>query len=309
MNQNKVLLALKIALFLLLLWFVIDKVFIENDIHSQWTLFKQNFSGKKAWLFLIAVALMPVNWMLETIKWRILLNAKVPLLQLIKSIVAGITMGFVTPGRSGEFIGRVVFLEDYSKTRGFYLSSLGGLAQTAASLFIGVPFVFMWSGDRYLAETTMGVAVIYLLAFFRFDLLNRVIASIPILKRYGLIIMEKDLPSIGAQTITLLYSFIRFLTYSLQYVLLLVFFGVSGNFRDLMSHSVVYLLAQTFSPLMPLLDVSFRTGTALLIFKDMTADNLAVLSAVLMVWMINLVIPALAGYWFILRKTKFNWAL
>ncbi len=308
-DSRKTILLLKLLLFVLLAWFVAERLFIRNNLHEQWLLFKANFATHKFYLFVIAFVLMPVNWLLETAKWKILLDGKVPFKLLIKSVVAGITLGFITPGRTGEFIGRVIFLDDYSKTKGFYLSSLGGFAQTAASLVTGMPFVYMWSGDARWGEATMGIAVVYLLAFFRFDVLNRLLASVPVLQRYGLTITQNDLPGIDAQMLTLFISFIRFLTYVLQYVLLLDFFGLDFNYLALTTHSVVFLLAQTFSPLMPLLDISFRSGSALLIFHQLTPNNLAVLSAVMLVWVINLVIPALVGYWFIFRKTNLKWAL
>ena len=308
-DNRKTIILLKLLLFALLAWFVADRLFIQNDPNVQWILFKSNFATGKFYLFLIAAALMPANWLLETAKWQVLLNTRAPLKLLFKSVVAGITIGFITPGRSGEFVGRILFLDDYSKTKGFYLSSIGGFAQTAASLVLGVPFVYWWSNNPAWAETTMGVAVVYLLAFFRFDVLNLLIASVPFLQRYGLIITQRDLPSIGAQVITLALSFIRFLVYAMQYVLLLDFFGVDAPYLALATHSVVFLLAQTFSPLMPLLDVGYRSGSALLIFKQLTVNNLAVLSAVMTVWVINLVIPALAGYWFIFRKSNIKWTL
>jgi len=244
---------------------------------------------------------MPVNWGLETLKWKILLRGSIPFSRLLKSIVAGITVGFVTPGRSGEFIGRVMFLNDDNGARVFYLSSVGGLAQTAASLLVGVPFVQLWRGDIFITEIVAGSALLYLFAFFRFDLLNRVISTVPFLQKYGWIIEQGELPDLKIQLQTLLLSFLRFGVYLLQYVLLLSFFGV-GDAVSLTTHSVVYLLAQTFSPLMPLLDFSYRGASALYVFNPVTDNSIAVLSAVMLVWFINLLLPAIIGYLFILRQ-------
>ena len=301
LNRN-ILIALKLVVFILMTWFIADQLFLKNDFKTQVYFFLQNLKADRAWLLVLAVLLMPVNWGLETVKWRMLLNTKTSYPNLIKSIIAGITFGFVTPGRAGEFVGRAMFLNDNDKAKVFYLSSIGGLAQTAASLAIGVPFVYLWRNTPFLSGLVMGAAAIYMLLFFRFDLLNRLITSIAFLRRYGLIIRHEDLPPIGVQVNVLLLWGIRFLVYSFQYVLLLMFFGLGSEHLALLVHSIVFLLAQTFSPMMPLLDISFRGGTALYVFKDYTANNIAVLSAVMMVWLINLVLPALAGYLFILRR-------
>lgn len=302
--NRALLLAFKILLFLLLCWFIVDQLFLKNDFKTQFAFFEQQLQGSKFYLCILAVVLMPVNWALETIKWKRLLRTEVPYGRLLKSIIAGITIGFVTPGRSGEFAGRVMFLNDNNGAKVFYLSSIGGLAQTAASLVIGVPFVMVWCNNIFVTGIVTGCAIIYLLAYFRFDLLNRWLFNRTLLQKFGLVMQQGDLPDINTQLSVLILSAIRFSVYAFQYVLLLMFFGVSNNALALGTHSIVYLLAQTFSPLIPLLDFSYRGASALYVFKNFSDNNIAILSAVMLVWLINLVIPAVIGYLFILnRKT------
>lgn len=306
MNRN-LLLTFKILLFLLMSWFILDRLFLKNDFRAQLSFCSQHLHSDRLYLFLIAVLLMPVNWGLETIKWRRLLRSEVKFSRLLKSIIAGITIGFVTPGRTGEFAGRVMFLNDSNGAKVFYLSSIGGLAQTAASLVIAVPFVFLFSNNLFIAEIVLGCAIVYLMVFFRFDLLNRLLYSWSFLQRYGLVIEHGDLPGIETQVSVLLLSAVRFGVYALQYVLLFMFFGLGFNTFALLTHSIIYLLAQTFSPLMPILDFSYRGASALYVFKDFSTNNIAILSAVMMVWLINLVLPALIGYFFILKRQAIAW--
>jgi len=53
--------------------------------------------------------------------------------------------------------------------------------------------------------------------------------------------------------------------------------------------------------MMPFVDLSYRGGTALYVFHDFV-NSIGVLSAVMMVWLINLVIPSVIGYLFILNR-------
>jgi hypothetical protein len=53
---------------------------------------------------------------------------------------------------------------------------------------------------------------------------------------------------------------------------------------------------------MPLLDFSYRGASALYVFKNFSNNNIAILSTVMMVWLINLVAPAVIGYFFILKR-------
>ena len=297
--------SIKIILFVLLSWFVFQQIFLKNDIREQWNYFLKHLEVSRIYLLVIAVLLMPLNWLIETVKWKVLLRTNTSFLNLLKSITAGITVGFVTPGRTGEFLGRVMFLNDGERTRAFYLSSIGGFAQTAASLLVGVPFVYLWHSDAFISGIVLGIACIYLIVYFRFDLFNKVISSSSILRYYGLTISEEELPPSETQLYVLLLSMLRFVVYLTQYILLLIFFGVGNDFLALGVHSVVFLLIQTISPLMPLLDVSFRSGSALFVFKTFTDNNLAVLSAVMLVWIVNLAFPAVLGYLFILKRKLF----
>ena len=282
-------------------WFIANQLFLKNDFKELLNFFLLNFKSENFYLFLIALLLMPINWLLETVKWQLLIKSNEPFIHLLKSVIAGVTLGFVTPGRAGEFVGRVMFVVEQNKAKIFYLSSIGGIAQSVATLAVGVFFVFMWGGNSFFYGLTIGVAVAFLFVYFRFDLLNRFISSNSFLERHSLIIDSNELPTISIQFVVLLISFLRFGVYLLQYVLLLMFFGVSNNFFLLLVHSGVFLVAQTFSPMMPFVDISYRSGSALYVFSDMT-NTIGVLSAVMLVWLINLVIPSVIGYLFILNR-------
>lgn len=301
LRDKYVLISLKLALLVLMCWFIANRLFINNDFAAQVTLFKQNMDGDKVYLLVLACLLMPVNWLLETAKWGILIKSKEPFLNLLKSVIAGTTLGFVTPGRSGEFVGRVLFVADENKARIFYLSSIGGIAQSVATLVTDVFFVFAWTDNPFFNGLTLGMAVAFALLYFRFDLLNRFISSNIFLQKHSLVIQPADLPGIKMQVLVLLMSFIRFGVYLLQYVLLLTFFGVGSSFLSLVVHSGVFLVAQTFSPVMPFVDLSYRGGTALYVFAQYH-NTLGVLSGVMSVWVINLVIPSVIGYFLILSR-------
>ena len=309
LNNRYLLLGFKLIVFLLMSWFIAEQLFLKNDFMKEVEVFFDHYQHDNNYLFFIAVLLMPVNWLLEAVKWNQLLKRKFPLPQLLKSILAGIALGFVTPGRGGEFIGRVMFLDEEDKAKAFYLSSIGGIAQTTATLMVGVICVYFWRGDAFLSAIALGLAIVWLLLYLRFDLLNRFISSNSFLQKYSLVIHQDELPDISVQTTVLLLSFLRFGVYLSQYVLLLMFFGVGHDYFQLAVYSGVFLLAQTFSPLMPLFDFSFRGGSALVIFSGLLWDNtyqspntIAVLCSVTMVWLINLVIPAITGYFLILKK-------
>lgn len=300
-QNKKTVIILKLLLLVAMCGFMIDRLFFQNDIKQQWNFFLQNLNGHYSHWLLLAMALMPLNWLLETVKWRILISSKEPFSHLLKSVIAGTTLGFVTPARAGEFIGRTLFVADSNKPKIFYLSTLGGIAQSVATLTLGVFFVFVWKGNSIFYAITLGVAAVFLFLYFRFDLLNRLVASSSFLQKNSLVIDKNELPGLPVLLRVLMLSFLRYGVYLGQYALVLLFFGVSSDFFLLVVHSAVFLAAQTFSPVMPFVDLSYRGGAALFVFSEFT-NNIGVLSAVLVVWFINLLIPSVVGYFFILKQ-------
>ena len=304
LSNQKVIAAIKIGVFALLLWFIIDQLFFKNDIKTQYFFFLNNIHAHNVYLLFIALILMPINWLLETYKWKFLIQAKSSWTDLLKSILAGITFGFITPARSGEFVGRVLFLKEEDKIKVFYLSSIGGIAQTIATLLVGVFLVLQWNSNPFLFSLLVGLTVVFLFFYFRFDLFNTFISGFRVLERNNLVLLNEHLPSANTQITVLLLSLIRYGVYLLQYVLVLYFLGVNSSFYMLLIYSGVFLVAQTASPFMPFFDISYRGGTALYIFKEISTNQLAIVSAVTLVWFVNLVVPALVGYWFIWRSKR-----
>lgn len=304
-ERDKFLLALKALVFVLMSWFIINTLFVRNDFAQQWQVFVQNLKGAKAYVPVLLVLLMPLNWFLEAMKWRLLMKedwSEMP--ALMKGVLAGVTFGFITPGRSGEFVGRVMFSKREEKAKSFYLSSIGGIAQMAVTVAFGAILIQGWLADVFISGIVTGVAIVFLLLYFRFDWLNSFLLSITKLQQYNLTINNSELPPVNVLLKVLGLSALRYGVYLLQYVLAFAFMGVSTNWVLLLTHSGTLLLLQSFSPLMPLLDVSFRGGAALYVYSQVAANGIAVVSAALLVWLVNLVIPALAGYVFILRYRK-----
>ena len=81
--------------------------------------------------------LVPLNWFLESLKWKEVLSIiqVLSLGQAIKSVLIGLTSGFFTPNRVGEPVGRSMFLADGNKTKGVICSLICTLSQSFATLF------------------------------------------------------------------------------------------------------------------------------------------------------------------------------
>src|SRR6185437_11245478 len=93
----------------------------------------------------------------------------------------------------------------------------------------------------------------------------------------------------------LLYSFIRYLIFSIQFYILLVFFGVHIPFIAALMLIFVMYLVQTISPTTGLTELIVRGGATVYLFHGFTSNMAGVLAASYGIWIINLLIPALSG--------------
>lgn len=305
-SKRQLILFGKFFLFLLLVYVLYDQFFVAREFSVLWQYFKQQLDWNRFPFLLVAFLLMPVNWILETWKWKVLLKSKTKFGQLIKGVSAGVTFGFITPGRMGEFVGRTFYLDDANKTNVFFLSTLGGLAQTAVTLVAGsVMFSLSHFYQPFYAGLAIGLTAVFLLLYFRFDVLNQRLRQIPFLAVRNLVMTQAEIPTMAVLLKVLLLSALRYFVYISQYVLLLLFVGISLDVFLLYMNNALVLLLQTFSPLIPYLDFTYRGSVALFIFAPYTENKIAVFVAVTLVWLINLVLPAIIGYIFI-WKNKFQ---
>lgn len=307
--RDKAWLGIKVGLFVVLTGVLVNHIFLQPDLKPELARFKMQMANAPLFYLLVAIALMPLNWLTEAVKWKWLLQTTVAITDLLKGVLAGITFGLVTPGRSGEFIGRVLYVKEMDSARVFYLSSLGGIAQTVVTLMAGTIFLAFWSGSQLLTGVAIGLSAVFLLLYFRFDVVSTLLGKVPLLNKYGWVLNNAYLPSPLMNMQVLLVSAIRYTVYLVQYVLLGSYLGISDSWVALTVYSGVLLVLQTFSPLLPLLDVSFRGVVALYVFASLTSDHLGVLCLTTGIWFINLVVPAITGYLFILRRTNYMHAV
>ncbi len=270
--------------------------------------FRQHISAAKLPLLVTAVLLMPLNWLLEAFKWGVLLNRQYSTQTLLRGVIAGVTMGFVTPARSGEFLGRVLFLNDTDRVRSFYLTAIGGMAQAVPTYVSGAICVALLGssiiqGFEFATGIAIGLATVFIFFYFRFDTLNAFIRRLPFLANRNLIIDKDEIPPQPILFKALAIAVLRYSIYVAQYVLLALFFCQGKDVSSLIIGTGALLLLQSLSPLTPFLDVPLRGVMALAVFGALLGENrIGILFAVAAIVFINLAIPALIGYVFILNR-------
>ncbi len=306
-------------LFAALLWFdVFHRDNFKNIVAAFFTAWN---NAHTAWLFL-AILLMPLNWFCEAFKWRILIRdfSNMRFLEVLRAISAGITFSLFFPNRVGEFGGRILFLPPELRIKGtlttfvgswaqqFILVSFGALGLTAYAIYSG--FLKM-PEQMWVVFAVVPGAILLLTAFLRISVLVNIFRRITFLRRFPKLIQSVQIIKSFSSAVlmrVLAWSFVRYSIYTLQYYCIIQFFGLEVVFfKAIASICTIYLL-QTGLPLPPLVGLMARGEIAIQIWGEVTQNQLIILAATFTLWIINLIVPALLGLFFLLnlRLTKKN---
>jgi MFS family permease len=249
--------------------------------------------------------LAPLNWLLEAVKWQMLLRKIQPvkLGKAFASTLTGIAFSVVTPNKIGDFAGRILYLDDKNKLRAAIATLISNLSQTLITYLFGIAGLIYfnikhpgsWQLIALVAALVSSALLIFI--YLRIDLiagwaenrkwLRKVIISIRILKRYS----KKDLLRL------LGISFIRFCVYNLQFLLLanVLGAGVPWVTGFLVSGLMFWMI--TVIPSIFLADLGVRGFVAGLLFTEtaIASNSMAILAGSYMIWLLNLIVPAIIG--------------
>ncbi|MCW3127995.1 MAG: hypothetical protein JWO03_3653 [Bacteroidetes bacterium] len=306
---RRLLLALKVGIFIFMSLVIYRRVSSVQHFVGSFDVFMGRFSGGNVALLLTVILLMPLNWALEAIKWKLLLkhSAHVTLREALRSVLGGLSIGFATPARVGEFAGRVMFLHKGERVDGIYLSALGGIAQSIVTFLTALFMLRFYTGKADVFFSAYSYVGFALLAFIMIGLYISFDQIVEWLHHRGLsidnyIIPTGKTPHRNDKWLVFITSFFRYSVYVLQYYLLLRFVGIEGNLFEMTAAISLVLFLQSVSPLIPLTDMTVRGGIALLVFADYGNHmTIGIFMVPVMLWAINLLIPAIVGYFYILN--------
>jgi hypothetical protein len=263
------------------------------------------------------VLLMFVNWFLEAGKWKYLMSHIEPIsfYRAIESVFCGLTLAIFTPNRLGEYGGRVFFLSPKRRIVGIVAMSVGSIGQLVLTNVFGAIaacfFVYRFIPiDRVLFIALVFLAVFFCLFFliFYFNIrwLNGILLSFKFTRKY------KKFYSILARyrkrelfkIIT--YCFARYLVFSSQYFILFVWLVPGLHYADIIMMTCLLFLVQSALPSLDLFDVGIRSVTAVELFKHVTDQHVTVIACTASIWLINIIIPAILGAYFVFKLNFFG---
>ena len=305
-------------LFIWLSYSIYGQIQRQVDVKQSWQLILSVFSGPQLAKMLLVIALMFLNWGIEAIKWQFLVSGiqKLSCGRAYRSVFSGQAIGFNTLNRVGDSAGRAIFLEEGNRLRGIVLTVVGSISQTIVtfvtclvSLLYTRYFIFdtnhhleglsvFWI-DMLIYLIAVGI-ILFILLYFRLSWFIQQIEKIPLVAKYQFFVQKLEDFHWKELTRILLLSFFRYVVFVLQYVLLFQIFDVNLFWVDAACLVCVMLLVLSIVPTIAFAELGFRGKLSIALFGLLSSNSVGIIAAVAGIWIINIIIPAIAGSLFIL---------
>ena len=278
-----------------------DKIGMSIDFLSgqEWD------ASRFLWLLPI-VGLMFLNWSFEAFKWKELIRPfyTISFANAFRSIWSGVSTALSTPNRLGDFIGKLSHLPADYRKKALISSFYGSYSQWLITLVMG------WVGWLFYGEQLIGNAgikiwfsIIGLVLILFFTLLYFSKNAARVVPNKWKHFFEST-PDNRTKIKIALLSFMRYLAFATQFYLLIRFLGIELGYTAVFLKITLFYLITSFVPATFWGEIGIKESVAVWVFSGLIYNSLIIIVVTLMIWMINLVIPALVGNYFLLKTVS-----
>jgi hypothetical protein len=259
--------------------------------------------------------LMVVNWTIEAAKWRIQLDGteKFSIIQSLQSVLTGVAVSVITPNRIGEYVGRILYLKNVNKLQGITVTIIGSFAQLIVTGFLGlIGLIYYiikiqhsaWLNVLLLSSIALCLGLTYL--YFNLSKFIEWTSMIPMLRKVK-VYLEIVKRFKRKQLLQILgLSLLRYLVYTLQFIILMKILLVEAQVLDLLFTVWLIFWAMAIVPTIAIAEIGIRGETALFFLAPLSTNHFGIVSSSLLLWLINLIIPALIGCLFVFRMKIYD---
>lgn len=308
--------SIKLAVVLFALWFIYRKLAHHNDLGNFITMLSQISSLEVFLVIGLVVLLMLANWLLEALKWQRLIKnvEQISYWRAIESVFCGLTWAVFTPNRIGEYGGRIFFLSPKRRIVGIVAMAVGNIGQLVLTNVFGaiatLIFVYRFVPTEpilFLALLALALVFIAFFVVFYFNIkwLNSLLLSMRFTRKYQKFYTvlgryrKRELAKI------LLICLGRYIIFTSQYLIMFVWLVPDLASLDVLLLVPILFFVQSTLPSLDLLDIGVRSVTALYFFKYVTTATASVIACVSSIWLINIIIPAILGAYFVFKTNIF----
>ncbi len=313
MNTKKIILFVaKITIVFLAVYYLVQKL-RKSDWSAQLEQLNVAVQTNESLVFISAIIVLftLLNWYMEAYKWKYLATKITPtsFKLALDTVLTSLAMSIFTPNRIGEFGARTLHFKPEDRAKGLLLTFVGNLPKMYVNGvfgFIGMLYFLNiyigFTSMQYvllaiLIGITIGVgAVLYFIApkwlprFAKARFVRKLKGGYELLNTFT----AKDM------LMLFVLSTVRYLAYTIQYYLLLRFFGIDIPIGAITLVFIFQLLVISM-PIITLFDLVVRSSAALFIFGYFYANDAAILAAGFFSWALNFGVPLIIGCILLLR--------
>jgi uncharacterized membrane protein YbhN (UPF0104 family) len=256
------------------------------------------------WL-MVAIALVPANIGLEILKWNIMLHpsGRSSWADATGSVFVGYTFGLLSPARIGDYVGRAIYFESdrfqiailtaIDRILSMVVCIAAGLVAVGAAVAMDMVTVSGLMIVTSLLGLTLGAGLTFLLLKPRRldQLLSKVSAASSWQRATAF------LSSVGSPDAMVLLglSAARHLVFTAQLMVLVIAFGGFASWHTLAVCATLVFFVKTLIPQVTFADLGIRESVSIFFFGLAGVSTAAALNASLVIFGLNLVLPAVVG--------------
>ncbi|WP_298530894.1 lysylphosphatidylglycerol synthase domain-containing protein [uncultured Algibacter sp.] len=256
---------------------------------------------------LILLLLTSINWLLEIVKWKTLINPikKICFKEALEQSLGSLTASIFTPNRIGEYGAKALYYKSNFRKPVLLVNLISNLLQLTVTIGLGCIGLSFFLLKHNLVSTNYIKLISYMLIIL-VAIIIAVLISIKskfILKRFSAKKLKQFIISYPKSIIAkgLFYSFGRYMTFSFQFYVLLQLFQIYiGYFEAMTVITGMYLIASVI-PSIFIFDIVIKGSVAVYLFSFLAINELIILSITTIMWVLNFVLPSIIGSYFVLN--------
>ena len=274
------------------------------------------FQSAKLSLIMVALLLLLPNIYFQFYKWRYLVRLvkfDASNREVLQSLFAGFTFGFITPGRLGEF-GRAFFIKNCPWVKVLGIAALDKLFSVAVVFLFGSVGLLYLIGKQLFIYTMIPLVTFTAITLFVFyyilfhpEIIKSFLYSLniilPFREKIKLLISSMDQFTRERAIMLLLFNLGFSIIFLAQFYILVIAFQPSAVVPTMLALAST-MLVKTMLPI-SIGDLGIRESAAIYFLGKIAILESAAFNASILLFLINLLIPSLVGLVLILKHRLF----
>ena len=306
-NKSKQYLLLALKVIILAVTFGYIYVKLTQDTSLSFADFIANLSfdvGSALFLFIFFM-LATANWFFEILKWKTVTSIVAPLSfkTALKQSLSALTVSLATPNRIGDYGAKLMYFAPEKRKQVLLLNFFSNAVQMGVTCIFG--FIgLIYTVQKFSVEYSTTKLILFLLCLLLLGIVGYLFKERQLLLKD--LTISRVLSYLGRieSSIKLkvgIYAIIRYVIFSFLFYELMLFFGAEISISEAIPLLFSMYLLVSIIPTIFIFDLVVRGGVAVWLFSLVGVSELAVLSTVLAMWLLNFVFPAILGSFYVVN--------